>query len=102
MPGNLLLGARYLKDSSIEKLADELMNSCYDTWINTATGLAPEKWSWIDKDQNINGYPEVMQKMMLKSGFIAQDTGYDLRPGKRDISLSVMHTKQIHSQYRDH
>ncbi|KAF1800385.1 glycoside hydrolase family 47 protein [Mucor lusitanicus] len=80
MPGNLLLGARYLNDPSIERLADELMNSCYDTWVNTATGLAPEKWSWIDKDQNMNGYPEVMQKMMLKSGFIAQDTGYDLRP----------------------
>lgn len=81
MPGNLLLGARYLKNDDIAEFAHELMNSCYDTWINTPTGLAPETWSWISKDQDIAVYPEVMQKMMLKSGFITQDTGYDLRPG---------------------
>lgn len=80
MPGNLLLGARYLQDEAIETFAHEIMNSCYDVW-NTATGLAPETWSWIDKDQSMDSYPETMQKMMINDGFVSQDTGYDLRPG---------------------
>ncbi|CAO3649055.1 unnamed protein product [Mucor hiemalis] len=79
MPGNLLLGARYLKDEKLEVFANELMNSCYDVW-NTPTGLAPETWSWIDKVQDFNGFPDVMQKMMVRNGFMSQDTGYDLRP----------------------
>lgn len=82
MPGNLLLGARYLKNEKIEVLADELMKSCYEVW-DTPTGLAPETWSWIDKEQDINVFPELMQKMMLKSGFVSQDSGYDLRPGNK-------------------
>lgn len=81
MPGNLLLGARYLNDNNIAQLADELMNSCYDAWTNTPTGLAPETWSWIEKSQDLAAYPEHMQNMVLRDGFIAQDTGYDLRPG---------------------
>ncbi|KAI9361502.1 glycoside hydrolase [Pilaira anomala] len=79
MPGNLLLGARYLKDKSLETLAKELMDSCYDVW-NTSTGLAPETWSWIDKGQDITIYSSLMQKMMLTTGFLSQDSGYDLRP----------------------
>lgn len=82
MPGNLLLGARYLKNKAIEKFALDLMNSCYDVW-DTPTGLAPETWSWIDKEQDITAFPELMQKVMLKSGFVTQDSGYDLRPGNK-------------------
>lgn len=79
MPGNLLLGARYLKDENLEFFANELMSSCYDVW-NTPTGLAPETWSWIDKVQDFDGFPDTMKKMMIRSGFMSQDTGYDLRP----------------------
>lgn len=82
MPGNLLLGARYLQDKNIEVFAEELMQSCYDVWVNTPTGLAPETWSWIDKTQNMEVYPEVMQKMMAQNGFVVQEKSYDLRPGK--------------------
>lgn len=85
MPGNLLLGARYLKDKSLETLAKELMDSCYDVW-NTPTGLAPETWSWIDKDQDITVYSNLMQKMMSTTGFVSQDSGYDLRPGNKKLS----------------
>jgi mannosyl-oligosaccharide alpha-1,2-mannosidase len=81
MPGNLLLGARYLNDRNLEFFANELMNSCYDVW-NTATGLAPETWSWIDNQQDFDVFPEGMKKLMLKSGFVSQNTSYDLRPGK--------------------
>jgi mannosyl-oligosaccharide alpha-1,2-mannosidase len=81
MPGNLLLGAAYLKDRKIGRFAFELMESCYDTWARSPTGLAPETWSWIDKSQNLAVFPENMRKSMLTTGFVAQDTGYDLRPG---------------------
>ncbi|KAI8987195.1 glycoside hydrolase [Pilobolus umbonatus] len=80
MPGNLLLGARYLNDAFIEKFANELMDSCYDAWVNTPTGLAPETWSWIDKGQNMSSYPAIMQTLMVQNGFMVQDAGYDLRP----------------------
>ncbi|KAG2198086.1 hypothetical protein INT47_011921 [Mucor saturninus] len=79
MPGNLLLGARYLQNKKVEAFALELMNSCYDVW-DTPTGLAPETWSWIDKSQNISFYSEKMQLTMSEAGFLSQDTGYDLRP----------------------
>lgn len=69
-------------DPNLETFAKELMDSCYETWIKTPTGLAPETWSWIDKQQNIKVYPETMQNYMVKNGFMALDTGYDLRPGK--------------------
>ncbi|KAG0183274.1 hypothetical protein DFQ29_007820 [Apophysomyces sp. BC1021] len=63
----------------------KLLDSCYATWANTATGLAPESWSWIDKHQNISSFPMEWQTMDASSGFIAQDLGYDLRPGNRRI-----------------
>lgn len=80
MPGNLLLGAAYLKNRKIGRFAFELMESCYDTWANSPTGLAPETWSWIDKSQDLAVFPESMRRSMLTTGFLAQDPGYDLRP----------------------
>ena len=82
MPGNLLLGARYLNDSELAIFAAELMKACYDTWALSPTGLAPETWSWIDKSQNVTNYPQVMQIAMQTTGYLARDVSYDLRPGK--------------------
>ena len=81
MPGNLLLGARYLQNEKLEVFAKELMDSCNDVW-GTPTGLAPETWSWVDKDQDMTQYPVRMQTLMKRDGFVSQNTGYDLRPGK--------------------
>ncbi|KAI9498280.1 glycoside hydrolase [Zychaea mexicana] len=80
IPGNILLGARYLNDSDLTIFASELMKSCYDTWAVTPTGIAPETWSWIDKSQNISSYPDVMQLAMQTTGYVPQDVSYDLRP----------------------
>ncbi|KAI7853781.1 glycoside hydrolase [Circinella umbellata] len=80
IPGNLLLGARYLGDSELTTFASELMKSCYDTWAVTPTGLAPETWSWIDKSQNMSSFPDVMQDAMRTTGYIPRDLHYDLRP----------------------
>lgn len=81
IPGNLLLGARYLNDDNIAKFANELMDGCYDAWALTPTGIAPETWGWIDKSQNITSFPTAMQMAMQTTGYIAQDLSYDLRPG---------------------
>ncbi|KAI9018126.1 glycoside hydrolase [Phycomyces nitens] len=80
MPGNLLLGSRYLDDPQIDTLAKELMDSCYNTWIRTPTGLSPETWSWIQKDQDTTKFPGLMQQMMSDNGFVTNDKSYDLRP----------------------
>lgn len=82
MPANLLLGARYLHNRELEKFATELMDGCYKAWNVTATGIAPETWSWIDRTQNISNYPTGMQMAMQTTGYIPQDLSYDLRPGK--------------------
>ncbi|ORZ02201.1 glycoside hydrolase [Syncephalastrum racemosum] len=80
IPGNLLMGARYLNDPNLEKFATELMDGCYNAWALTPTGLAPETWSWVDKSQDIKKYPQVMQAAMQNTGYAAQDVSYDLRP----------------------
>ncbi|KAF7726413.1 maturation of Asn-linked oligosaccharides protein [Apophysomyces ossiformis] len=80
MPANLLLGSRYLRQPKLQAFAEELLNSCYVAWNHTPTGLAPESWSWIDKQQNIKSFPIEWQTMVALSGFIPLDTKYDLRP----------------------
>lgn len=77
-----MLGAAYLNNKKMREFADELMESCYGTWTDSPTGLAPETWSWIDKTQNTTVFPAEMRQAVLTTGFLAQNTGYDLRPGK--------------------
>ncbi|KAI7871875.1 glycoside hydrolase [Spinellus fusiger] len=80
IPGNLLLGGQYLKDPQISAFAKELMDSCYDVWVKTPTGLAPETWSWIEKGQNATTFPANIQQSMKDIGFVANQKSYDLRP----------------------
>ncbi|KAI8144823.1 glycoside hydrolase [Fennellomyces sp. T-0311] len=100
MPGNLLLGARYLNDSDMAIFAAELMRACYDTWALSPTGLAPETWSWIDKSQNITSYPSIMQIAMQTTGYLAQDLSYDLRPETLE-SLFYFYRLTGDPQYQD-
>ncbi|KAI9283375.1 glycoside hydrolase [Sporodiniella umbellata] len=100
MPGNLLLGAAYLNKKELNVFAQELMDSCYGTWADSPTGLAPETWSWIDKAQNTAEYPEDLKQTMLTKGFLAQDTGYDLRPETAE-SLFYFYRMTGEKQYQD-
>ncbi|CAO3700030.1 unnamed protein product [Rhizopus stolonifer] len=100
MPGNLLLGAGYLKNPELAVFAHELMESCYGTWSDSPTGLAPETWSWIDKLQNITEYPDELKQTMLTKGFLAQDPGYDLRPETAE-SLFYFYRMTGDKQYQD-
>ncbi|KAI8882041.1 glycoside hydrolase family 47 protein [Backusella circina FSU 941] len=100
IPGNILLGSKYLKDSTYEAFSHDLMSSCYDTWANTPTGISPETWSWVDKSQNLTLYPEEMQKRVLEDGFIVQDSAYDLRPETIE-SLFYFYRLTGDSKYQD-
>lgn len=56
-PGSLLLAARNFPELKyIEKTAKRLMNGCYSAWDLTATGLAPEIFSWDTSRNTMNIY----------------------------------------------
>ncbi|EPB91307.1 hypothetical protein HMPREF1544_01824 [Mucor circinelloides 1006PhL] len=84
MPGNLLLGARYLQVPAYETFAQELMDSCFKTWHNSPTGLSPESWSWMDQaaiDDNIDvTYTADQKKLYREMAFIPTGNSYLLRP----------------------
>jgi mannosyl-oligosaccharide alpha-1,2-mannosidase len=86
MPGNLLLGARYLNNYDYELFAQELLDSCYKTWANSPTGLSPEAWGWIDESTASNfsskQYSKAQVSTFQRIGFIPTDNHYLLRPGK--------------------
>lgn len=85
MPGNLLLGARYLQKPAYETFAKELMDSCFKTWHNSPTGLSPEGWGWIDQESNDNNitaaYTLEQKKIYKDLAFIPTQSSYQLRPG---------------------
>lgn len=85
MPGNLLLGSRYLQNDTYTTFAEELMDSCYKTWSRSPTGLSPEKWSWLDQqteeNSDANGFNELQKFTFKQIGFVPTDRSYQLRPG---------------------
>lgn len=55
-PGSLLLAARNFPEFAyLEKTAKRLMNGCYSAWDLTATGLAPEIFSWDTQSDKKKG-----------------------------------------------
>ncbi|GAN05194.1 seven-hairpin glycosidase [Mucor ambiguus] len=85
MPGNLLLGARFLQEPAYEIFAQELMDSCFKTWHNSPTGLSPESWSWMDQssmlDDSVNAPYTADQKYLYQDlAFIPTGNSYLLRP----------------------
>ncbi|KAI9255854.1 glycoside hydrolase [Helicostylum pulchrum] len=84
MPGNLLLGAKYLQNDDMAKFAEELLDSCYKTWKNSPTGLSPEGWGWIDDspagNMSSKRYTQVQRDVFNQLGFIPTSYRYLLRP----------------------
>lgn len=87
MPGNLLLGAKYLQNDDMAKFAEELLDSCYKTWKNSPTGLSPEGWGWIDDspagNMSSKRYTQVQRDVFNQLGFIPTSYRYLLRPGNK-------------------
>ncbi|GAA5814581.1 hypothetical protein MFLAVUS_008080 [Mucor flavus] len=78
-PGSLLLAARNIPGlEHIEKTAKRLMNGCYSAWDLTATGLAPEIFSW-DTSRGSN-YEHVYDQNKKRPAVYPVHPSYILRP----------------------
>lgn len=78
-PGTLLLAARNFPEFAyIEKTAKRLMNGCYSAWDLTATGLAPEIFSWdTSRDSK---YKHVYSQEKKRPSVYPVHPSYILRP----------------------
>ncbi|KAI8973528.1 glycoside hydrolase [Mycotypha africana] len=96
-PGNILLGLTQIEEDNKRKkfknFADTFLKSCIETWSGTATGIAPESWSWNPKDNCLetklnNLFQKKLQnqqKTMKRDtadhpSFDIDNAIYDLRP----------------------
>ncbi|GAA5798796.1 hypothetical protein HPULCUR_004202 [Helicostylum pulchrum] len=79
-PGSLLLAASNIPElAHIEKTAKWLMNGCYNAWDLTATGLAPDIFSWDTSRDSI--YEHVYDKNKKKRPAVyLVHPSYILRP----------------------
>lgn len=89
-PGNLLLAARTIPELAyVEDLAFDLMHGCYNAWISTRTGLAPEVFGWVDEHghSTLGNLTDREKFQSKKYGAIPIIHNYILRPGKekRDV-----------------
>ncbi|CDH50953.1 class i alpha-mannosidase [Lichtheimia corymbifera JMRC:FSU:9682] len=79
-PGNIALGASQVPDDRSRQrywqFANDFMDACQAVWEKTATGIAPESWSW-----SVRGEPATRkrQQSMIRS-FTIDNGLYDLRP----------------------
>ncbi|EOA90138.1 glycoside hydrolase family 47 protein [Exserohilum turcica Et28A] len=73
--GNFILGGLVLDKQEYVDFGLDLVNGCHDTYIETATGIGPEIFSW-----NLTTLPANQSAFFNTSGFWIQDSGYQLRP----------------------
>ncbi|EJC99387.1 seven-hairpin glycosidase [Fomitiporia mediterranea MF3/22] len=53
--GNWLLGGKLLNNDTIVDIALELVETCWNTYQSTATGIGPETFAWMSEDGNFTG-----------------------------------------------
>lgn len=73
--GNFILGGQVLKEVKYIDYGLELVNGCHETYIQTATRIGPESWSW-----NETTVPADQSSFFSTTGFYITDSGYQLRP----------------------
>lgn len=73
--GSFLLGGSVLNRKDYIKYGLDLVNGCHDTYIETATGIGPETFSW-----NTSSLPENQSAFYDRAGFWIEDADYILRP----------------------
>lgn len=97
--------------SEFGEFAKTFMDSCMNIWENTATGLAPESWSWKPQkaatdgplgkfSQGLKDAANALKKLGEKLGhlrrkratadapFTVETKYYDLRPGAYKVFFS--------------
>ncbi|RCI02895.1 maturation of Asn-linked oligosaccharides protein [Rhizopus stolonifer] len=91
-PGNILLGATQIpskhKRRKYLKFANVFFRSCLETWYQTATGIAPESWTWTPSDDRLEtklsmAYNTKVTRARVSHKsrtFTIDNSIYDLRP----------------------
>lgn len=73
--GNFILGGTVLGRQDIVEFGLDLVAGCHEAYISTATGIAPEVWSW-----NTSAIPKKQNDFYQNNGFWISDSKYILRP----------------------
>ncbi|KAF2845871.1 glycoside hydrolase family 47 protein [Plenodomus tracheiphilus IPT5] len=73
--GNFILGGQVLKEQKYIDYGLDLVNGCHETYIQTATRIGPETWSW-----NETTVPANQTSFFNTTGFYITSPGYQLRP----------------------
>ncbi|OJJ45633.1 hypothetical protein ASPZODRAFT_69265 [Penicilliopsis zonata CBS 506.65] len=73
--GSFLLGGSILERQDLIDYGLQLVDSCYDTYNETATGIGPEQFSWDSAS-----VPSAQQAFYQRAGFYIQSGYYILRP----------------------
>ncbi|CAO3653287.1 unnamed protein product [Cunninghamella echinulata] len=89
VPGTLLLAAREFSElatikDNLEQDAHSILSGCYQAWIATHTGLAPETFSWIPNNSTAHNGLNGRQKALADEFGVFPNNGgpvyYILRP----------------------
>ena len=84
--GNFILGGLTLDEPKYTQFGLKLVDSCYETYSRTATGIGPEVFRWQDSraryaNTTNNPPPPANQTSFYqKAGFWVANGGYVLRP----------------------
>lgn len=84
LPGMLALGAEGLTHDRDLKLAEELMETCFDMYVCSVSGLAPEAVVFTEGSAD----------------YEVKDARYQLRPETME-SLFILHRKTKNPKYRE-
>lgn len=82
--GNFLYGGRLLDNQTIIDVGLKLVDSCWNTYASTATGIGPDSFGFISADGSYTGHGDVISNEQMafnnKSGFYPRGRGYIHRP----------------------
>ncbi|KAF5357263.1 hypothetical protein D9756_006499 [Leucocoprinus leucothites] len=81
--GNWLLGGRMLNNQTIVDVALQLVDSCWNTYASTATGIGPEVFAFTSDDGSYTGRvppSQAQQNFNKEHGFYIDTSSYILRP----------------------
>ena len=78
--GNFILGGIVLSEEKYIAAGLDLANGCHETYMQTASGIGPESFSWQDNATSSSGPPSNQAEFYAKAGFWIGNSIYDLRP----------------------
>ncbi|KAI9317431.1 glycoside hydrolase [Dichotomocladium elegans] len=89
-PGNILLGISQIADPDLKDelrdFADVFLKSCLSVWEGTATGIAPEVWSWVPgrgaTDGDLGGVLPKLKDLFSTKSLLGSSVKRDDLPGE--------------------